>query len=304
MLPAVLATLFFALSAVLATQTARVLGAIEANFLRLLLGTFLLGLWAHLNGKGVQGAGFPIFFVSGCLGFGLGDLALFQSLIRLGSRLTILLVHCLAVPMAAGVEWVWLGTTLTARQMGAAAIILLGVLVALAPSKPIDWKHEGRGVVLLGICYGVVAAFGQAMGAVLSRKAFAVGHLTGQTVDGITAAYQRILGGLLIVSVAFAFRRRKSPRGSTAAGGEGPIPRRVWGWVVLNALAGPTLGVSCYQWALQLRGTGIVLPIVATTPLAVMPFSRALEGDRPGWISTSGAIIAVIGVILLTWASG
>jgi drug/metabolite transporter (DMT)-like permease len=42
-----------------------------------------------------------------------------------------------------------------------------------------------------------------------------------------------------------------------------------------------------------------VLSIVATLPLAVIPFAWRIEGDRPGLQSIIGGIIAVAGVIAL-----
>jgi hypothetical protein len=36
---------------------------------------------------------------------------------------------------------------------------------------------------------------------------------------------------------------------------------------VAHVLTGPTLGVTCFQWALATTPSGIVLPIVALTPL-------------------------------------
>ena len=45
--------------------------------------------------------------------------------------------------------------------------------------------------------------------------------------------------------------------------------------------------------------SGVVLPIVATTPLMVMPLSAWMEGDRPPARSIYGGVLAVIGVILL-----
>jgi len=56
--------------------------------------------------------------------------------------------------------------------------------------------------------------------------------------------------------------------------------RRVWPWILANAFAGQTLGVSCYQWALKTTPTGVVLAIVATTPLVVIPFARIVEGEK------------------------
>ena len=71
---------------------------------------------------------------------------------------------------------------------------------------------------------------------------------------------------------------------------------------MLTGLAGPTLGVACFQWALQSNKSGVVLPIVALTPLVVMPFARYLEGEKPTGRSIIGGIVAVTGVAMLTQA--
>jgi drug/metabolite transporter (DMT)-like permease len=73
----------------------------------------------------------------------------------------------------------------------------------------------------------------------------------------------------------------------------------VGAWILVNALAGPTLGVGCYQWALATRPTGVVLPIVATTPIVVIPLAMMVEGERPHLRSLIGGAIAVIGAVLL-----
>ena len=71
----------------------------------------------------------------------------------------------------------------------------------------------------------------------------------------------------------------------------------VWPWVLINGLAGQTLGVSCMQWALETTPTGIVLAIIAMTPVAVIPVALLIEGEKPTKHSIVGAIIAVTGVI-------
>jgi len=74
--------------------------------------------------------------------------------------------------------------------------------------------------------------------------------------------------------------------------------------VLVNGLAGPALGVSCYQWALKTTPTGVVLPIVAITPLVIIPFSYHLEGERPTVRSLIGGALAVTGAAALAWAAG
>ena len=73
-------------------------------------------------------------------------------------------------------------------------------------------------------------------------------------------------------------------------------------WILANALCGPVIGVSCYQWALATTPSGLVLPIVATTPLVIIPFSYLLERERPSRRSLAGGAIAVAGAVALTLA--
>jgi len=294
MLPALFTTLLWSVSAVCATRSTRYLGSATSNLTRLCLAAILLSAWAHSFGKGLDGAGLWWFVFSGFIGFGLGDLALYEALPRLGSRLTLLLMQCLAAPIAALIEWLWLGTTLTIPQIVAGLVILTGVAVALTSKHPV---HLDRKHLFSGTVFGVLAAIGQAGGAVLSRKAFLVTAHAGQSIDGVTAAYQRIIGGIGVAAIYFALLRVRVMKTSGAARAEW---RKAWPWVIVNVLGGPVIGVSCYQWALSTTPSGIVLPIVATVPLAVVPFAYRFEGDRPGWRSIAGGIIAVAGVIALT----
>ncbi len=306
MFPALLATILFSFSVIFATRTTRILGGTTANFYRLCVSTILLAFWAHLFGRGLGGGAFGWFFLSGCIGFGVGDLALYQALPRLGPRLTSLMVHCLAAPLAALAEWVWMRTDLTATQIVFGLVILAGVAIALAPEEHLKLTPR---LWLQGIVLGVVAALGQGLGAVVSRKAYVVAAHGGPPIDGLTAAYQRILGGLIFAALPsfwVMWKARTEPGLCNASATEGPDSpakwRLAWPWILLNSLAGPTLGVGCYQWGLQTAPSGVVLPIVATTPLVVIPFAYFLEGDRPGARSLIGGIVAVAGVIGLTLA--
>jgi drug/metabolite transporter (DMT)-like permease len=78
--------------------------------------------------------------------------------------------------------------------------------------------------------------------------------------------------------------------------------KEVFPWLFLNVSAGPSLGVACFQWALAVAPTAIVLPIVALTPLTLIPMSWKFEGERPSLRSILGGVVAVAGVIALTLA--
>ncbi len=296
MFAAFLAALCFALSAVVAHRTTRLVGIWAANFARLWLAAAMLAIWAHGFGGGLRGAGLPVFVVSGMVGFGLGDLGLFAALPLLGSRLTALMVQCLAAPLAALLEWLWLGTRLDAPELVCGGAILLGVGIAVAP--------ERRSVATLtgttadrnrGLRFGVVAALGQAGGAVISRKAHALSRAAGYHVDGGTAAYQRVLGGLVVISIAYFLSRRRTGRMPLAQW------NAAWPWVIANSLAGAVIGVSCYQLALSTTPSAIVMPIVALTPLLVIPLAYFTEHERPGTRSLLGGAVAVAATATLAY---
>ena len=293
MLPSVLTTVFFSFSVIFAARSTRIFGAATANLGRIMLATACLALWSHLFGAGVQGAGFPWFFLSGVIGFGLGDMALFGALPRIGPRLSILLTQCLGAPIAAIAEWAWLGTRLRPADLACAAIILVGVVIALAPDRGLK---VGRKVFWIGVLFGIGSAMGQAIGAVISRKANAVSALANFEIDGGTAAYQRILGGVLVTALAFVLMKklRSTPEELPEQSGQ-----RGWPLMVGNALSGPVLGVACYQWALKGTASGIVLPIVATSPLVTLILARIINGERPTRRAVVGGIIAVAGAVAL-----
>jgi drug/metabolite transporter (DMT)-like permease len=181
-------------------------------------------------------------------------------------------------------------------------VTLAGVWIALTPVRHFDLKG---GVFWAGTFFGVCASLGQAGGAVISRKAYDVAIRAGLHMDGGTAAYQRMIAGIL-VSAAYMFLTKKF-RLETAR----PVElteerkletRKAWLWVVLNAIAGPTLGVACFQWGLSVAPSGIVLPIVATTPVVAIPLTYWIDGDRPSMRSVVGGVIAVGGAVALAMA--
>jgi drug/metabolite transporter (DMT)-like permease len=291
-----LTTIFFSFSVIFAARTAKLVGGPAANLGRICVAAVLLAAWAHIHGAGVHGASFPWFFLSGVIGFGLGDMALFGALPRIGPRLAILLTQCLAAPIAAAAEWAWLGTTLHATDLACAAVILAGVAIALAPDHGVD---VDRRTFWIGALFGACSALGQAGGAVVSRKANAVAALTHFPIDGGTAAYQRILGGVLLTVAAFFLTRKM--RDTDVARPTGSW-RKAWPLIVANALAGPSIGVGCYQWALSTTPSGIVLPIVATSPLVTIVLSFFLDGMRPTRRAVLGGLLAVGGAAALKLA--
>ncbi|MGO8836810.1 MAG: DMT family transporter [Limisphaerales bacterium] len=303
MFAALLTTLLFSISAICGHRTSTRLGGVEANFWRIVGALFFLAIWANVFGTGIAGKAFPIFILSGLAGIGLGDTAYFQALPRLGSRRAVLLIQCLTAVFAALIEWFWLGTRLNLAEILCAALILAGVVIALAPGDHLRLAPHRLGI---GILASVIAALGGALGAVLSRKAYFVAHAAGEHPDPGTTGYQRVIGGavalgLVFLVVKWRHARRRGDDAQMMDSFSAREKSRLWPWILVNSLAGQTIGVSCMQWALETTPTGIVTAIIAMTPIVMLPLARVFEGEKITARPLVGGLIAVAGVLGLTF---
>lgn len=300
MLPAVITAGLFASSVILGHRAAKLAGSLEANFWRVVIATTLLSLWAFTFGEGLGGTGLWWFALSGAIGVGLGDFAFYHALPKLGPRISSLVGQCLMGVFGVLFDWIFLRTHISALQILLSLITLAGVALALGTMDELR-RHArtlGRGLSLAA--FGAAATAG---GAVLSSKAFKVIHANGGTLDGLTAGFQRMIGGLGISLLVYAALRltsghSKDPLLAIAT----PERKKAWLWILGNSLAGQTLGVSAMQWALASIPASQVLVVVATTPILVIPLARIFEGERITVRAVIGSFIAVggaIGLILL-----
>lgn len=300
MVAALLAAVLFAISAICGYRSSVQIGGVEANFWRICMATFCLGLWANTFGSGMEGAAFSWFVASGLFGIGLGDTAYFQALPRLGSRRAVLFTQCFIPLFAILIEWFWLGTQLRGVEYVCIAIILSGIALALAPG---DHAKIPARQLWSGISFTVLAGLFSAFGAILSRKAYFVLRDSGEHLDPGTTGFQRMFGGFFIPAIILLAAKWKS------AGAHGGLLeektfhisrekwKRIWPWVLGNSLAGQTLGVTCVQWALERTPASIVMTVVATTPLILLPMTRIVNHEKIRIRSLLGATMAVAGVI-------
>jgi drug/metabolite transporter (DMT)-like permease len=107
-----------------------------------------------------------------------------------------------------------------------------------------------------------------------------------------------MLGGICVTLLFFAWLKLAHKPDDTRPDNW----RKAWPLLVANSLAGPTLGVTCYQWALIGSPTHIALPIIATTPLMVIPLAHFIDGERVTKRAVGGGVLAVGGVIGLALA--
>jgi drug/metabolite transporter (DMT)-like permease len=299
---AVLTAILFALTGVCAAQASSMLGAGRANAWRLTIALAVLALWVHAFGPGLQHGLRPWFVTAGAIGFGLGGWCAMQALRHGGSTLALLVIECVAALVATAIGWLVLGAALDGRQVAAVALILTGVLLAASPGP---LPELSRPLLIRALAFAVAAACFQAISINLSKYGFTQAAATAIPVTPVESAYQRLLGGcaaaILIHFIVLQIKRLRPSSPTTAAPfPASPLPAPVW--VMLNALFGPVLGVTCLMWAVSLvHNPGLVQTVAATATLLTIPLARRLEGARPGRNYYLGSFLALVGVAFLLW---
>ncbi|MBD1917470.1 MULTISPECIES: DMT family transporter [Cyanophyceae] len=285
-LAALMAAFLWAVATVVFGRLGKTLSPLVLNLAKGAIALVLLSLTLVLVGQSVAGLdhqAVSILALSGVIGIGLGDTAYFAAINHLGPRRALLL-ETLAPPLAALMALVFLQETLSGRAWLGIGLTLAGVGWVIAERVP--GAAPGR-ADYRGVLYGVLAALGQATGAVMSRAV-----LADTEIAPMWSSLLRLGGGFIIIvgilrsqgPVVVQLRPLRSPK--LLAG------------VALAAGFGTYLAIYLQQMALKYAATGVAQALTSTSPLFVLPLAAAL-GDRVSLRAIVGAIVALAGIGIL-----
>ena len=286
-LAALTAAFLWALATVMFGRLGKALPPLVLNLAKGAIALILLALTLVLVGQsraGLDRQAVGLLALSGVVGIGLGDTAYFAAINRLGPRRALLL-ETLAPPLAALLALFFLQEALGPRAWLGMALTLAGVVWVIAervPGATGQVKPDSRGII-----YGVLAALGQATGAVMSRAV-----LADTEVAPMWSSLLRLGGGVIVI---LAILRYQGP----IAGPLRPLrsPRLLAG-VALAAVLGTYLAIYLQQTALKYAATGVAQALTSTSPLFVLPLAAAL-GERVSPRAVAGAVVALVGVGVL-----
>ncbi|MEL7239866.1 MAG: DMT family transporter, partial [Planctomycetota bacterium] len=157
--------------------------------------------------------------LSGIVGIAIGDTFYFGSLNRIGPRQASLL-SLLAAPMVAVLGWWLLEETLSPTALTGITLTVIGVAWVVLEKKrpPRAGREVAKGVaghattklaIAVGVLFGVLAAVGQAVGAIMNRAAL----VDGEASDLWTALWRVGLATVVLMPV-MAVVGVKRPGGS------------------------------------------------------------------------------------------
>jgi len=266
----------------------RRIGTYATNLIRIILACLFLCFTLFLT----TGQLFPVdasrnnylwLGISGIIGLVIGDGALFKSLVILGSRRATLILS-MAPPITAVIAWFFLGEKLGFLAIAGIIITVWGIFWVVNEKNVAEATNGSK---LKGVIYGLIGAFGQAVGLVFAKYGLS---------DGITplaATILRMAPSALVLAV-MGLASGNGTRIINALKNNRALLATLGG-----AIFGPFLGVWLSVVAVKYTETGIASTLLATVPILILPMVIFVHKTRPSLRAVIGAFIAVIGIALL-----
>jgi drug/metabolite transporter (DMT)-like permease len=226
--------------------------------------------------------------LSGVVGLVLGDAMLFEAFIRIGPRLSMLMMS-LAPILSTLLAWLFLGERLSSLQLLAIFVTVFGIAwVVQDRNGQAGSDSAGRHLALSGLLFGLGAAAGQAIGLVLAKEGLA------GNFSALSGTFMRMLAATIVLW-AFTLLRRQ---GGTTLHKLVSRPRAAL-WILGGAFTGPFLGVTLSLVAVQRTEVGIASTLMALPPVILLPVGYFIFQERFGWQAVLGTLVALVGVGML-----
>ncbi len=292
-LAALATSLCFSIGPTFFTIAGRAVGSVVVNRVRLVFAVIFIGL-AHALFVGsplALAAAAPDRWLwlglSGIIGLVIGDAGLFQALVLLGPRLT-LLIFATSPILSAIMAGLFLGERLGGLQWLGMVITLAGVAWVVLEKENSARSALTPRVYLAGVGFALLGALGQAGGLVTAKLGFYGDFptLSGQLI--------RMLVSMLVLWALTLLQGRA--RHTLEAVRANPAALRA---ILAASFVGPFLGIYFSLVAIQHAPIGIASTLMSLQPILLLPISMLVFKERVSGRAVFGTLIALAGVAVL-----
>lgn len=299
-LAALSASAFWATASLMFARLGKNVGPLVMNILKciiavMLMFVVLLVLEGRLWPAGLSTVETALLAASGLAGLTAGDTAYFYALNRLGPRRTLLLA-ALTPPMTAIMAVPVLGEPITLELFGGMVLTLGGVVWVILERHPgdqqvtgIEESSERAGLSRaekIGVACGILAAFCQALGNVLTK-------LGGAEISALEISIVRLAFGIVGLGIVLG------AMGRLARAAEPMKNLRTFGLLFAATFLGTFLGIWLMNAGLRYTYAGIASTLSSTSPIFILPLAYFIEKEKLTARAVVGACVAVVGVAVL-----
>jgi drug/metabolite transporter (DMT)-like permease len=292
-------------NSILFTAAGKRIGPISVNAIRIVLAVVLLSV-THIIffATVIPAANSEQWFwlgLSGVVGLGIGDFALFSAFVLIGPRKSLLLMS-LAPIVSVIFSFMLLGEVLELLVLFGIAVTLVGIIIVILEREvksiqPFEDKRRSNMASsknILGITLGVIGAVGQGLGLVFAKYGiFNAANDVSEPLDSLSATLMRMLVGAIFVWIVITLWGRLPEIR------KGIKDRRGVKLTSVGAFIGPFLGVWFSMVAISYTEVGIAMTLMSLMPVMIIPVVWVLYREKTNWRGIAGAVVAVIGVAII-----
>ena len=294
MTAAVTTSCLWTFSSLLFASAGKRIGSFSVSAYRILIAVGFLTISSFI----LLGAPFPIatneqwfwMGLSGIVGLGLGDFALYRAFVTAGPRLSLLVMSSSAIFATAG-AYLMLGETVRPLSLIGVAITLTGIIVAILAEGKTKDNSVSKKSMIFGLSLALFGAFGQGFGAVLSKRG--IFSDSNAVLNPLSATLMRTLAGSLFIwIVVVAFQKLSVAR--QALRDKQGIKQ-----TAIAAFIAEFLGVTLSMVAVSNTQTGVAQTLMSLMPVLIIPVVWILYRQKTWLRGALGATMAVAGVAVL-----
>jgi len=228
---------------------------------------------------------------SGIVGLVIGDGGLFAAYVTIGPRRAVL-VMALAPIFAILGAYVMLGEVIAQLALVGIVVTLTGIIIVVLESEERSGeKGVSKKLRTYGFLFALIAAAGQGIGLVLSKKGIEL--VSGMTLNPLSATLMRLILAASSIWLVLLIAGRWPQLRGAASNKEGISN------VAVGAFLGPFLGITLSMVAVTYTQTGIAQTLMSLMPVLIIPTVWIRYRQKTSWRGMLGAVVAVIGVAML-----
>jgi len=279
----------WAISPIAFEYAGKKVGSLSVNFIRLIIAFIFIGMYTFFT----RGMFFPLdatpenwiwLLISGVIGFVIGDFFLFEAYVRIGARLTMLIMATVPI-LSALADYIIAGQKITLLDVIGMLVTIYGIILVLlvkdSSNKTMKLSHP-----IKGIFYAFMGAMGQAFGLIFSKVGMG-------SYDAFASTQIRTIAGIIGFSIIITYSKEWKSIFNVCK------QVKVMKYITVGSFFGPFLGVSFSLLALQYTATGIASTIMSISRILIIPASIIIFHEKVTRKEMLGAFISIIGVSIL-----
>lgn len=269
-------------SSVFLERASKETGTLAVNLIRLIVAMFFLGIITYLK-RGlvlpldVTKESFKFLSISGLFGLFLGDFFLYKSYIKIGPRITLLVMTF--TPIAVSIlSFFILGEKMEGFKILGVVLTIIGITVVILRKK--NDKEFSK----VGFGYALLAMLGESLGIIFTR-------LGSIDYDSFATIQVRTIPAILAFIIYISLKKEWSYIK------EGVINKKGMIYIVLGTVVA-TLGVTALVEAMKYANVGIVSTLAATSPILIIPISIIFFKEKVSILEGIGALVSFAGITI------